>query len=76
MPSVPGYVHHPGHHCGSTALRNLLAFHGAEISEEMAFGLAILLALSRPYLGMHYPSDVLGGIALGVVLGLLVPLSL
>jgi len=42
----------------------------------LAFGLAILLALSRPYLGMHYPSDVLGGIALGVVLGLLVPLSL
>jgi hypothetical protein len=39
MPSVPGYVHTPGHHCGSTALRNLLAFHGAEISEEMAFGL-------------------------------------
>jgi hypothetical protein len=36
---VPGYVHTPGHHCGSTALRNLLAFHGTEISEEMAFGL-------------------------------------
>jgi hypothetical protein len=39
MPSVPGYVHTPGHHCGSTALRNLLAFRGHEISEEMAFGL-------------------------------------
>lgn len=39
MPTVPGYVHTPGNHCGSTALRNLLAFHGIEISEEMAFGL-------------------------------------
>ena len=39
MPSVPGYTHTPGHHCGSTALRNLLGFHGVEISEEMAFGL-------------------------------------
>jgi Butirosin biosynthesis protein H, N-terminal/Domain of unknown function (DUF4872) len=39
MPSVPNYTHTPGHHCGSTALRNLLAFHGADISEEMAFGL-------------------------------------
>jgi len=39
MPSVPGYVHTPGQHCGSTALRNLLGFHGVEISEEMAFGL-------------------------------------
>ncbi len=39
MPSVPGYIHTPGHHCGSTALRNLMSFHGVEISEEMAFGL-------------------------------------
>jgi len=39
MPFVPNYEHKPGHHCGSTALRNLLAFHGVEISEEMAFGL-------------------------------------
>jgi len=39
MPSVPGYTHIPGQHCGSTALRNLLGFHGVEISEEMAFGL-------------------------------------
>lgn len=39
MPSVPGFVHTPGNHCGSTALRNLLAFHGVELSEEMAFGL-------------------------------------
>ncbi len=36
---VPGYTHRPGNHCGSTALRNLLAFHGVEISEEMALGL-------------------------------------
>jgi hypothetical protein len=36
---VPGYRHTPGHHCGSTALRNLLAHHGVEISEEMALGL-------------------------------------
>jgi butirosin biosynthesis protein H-like/uncharacterized protein DUF4872 len=39
MPTVPGYVHTPGNHCGSTALRNLLGFHGLELSEEMAFGL-------------------------------------
>jgi hypothetical protein len=39
VPTVPGYLHHPGHHCGSTALRNLLAFHGTEVSEELAFGL-------------------------------------
>ena len=39
MATVPGFVHIPGNHCGSTALRNLLAFHGVAVSEEMAFGL-------------------------------------
>jgi decaprenylphosphoryl-5-phosphoribose phosphatase len=42
----------------------------------LAFVLAFALALGRPYLGMHYPSDVLAGAVLGVALGLLVPLSL
>jgi len=42
----------------------------------LAFLLAIALSLGRPYLGMHYPSDVLAGAALGVVLGLIVPLSI
>ena len=42
----------------------------------LAFVLALALALGRPYLGMHYPSDVLVGAGLGVLLGLLVPLSL
>ncbi len=36
---VPGYRHVPGNHCGSTALRNMLGFHGVEVTEEMAFGL-------------------------------------
>jgi membrane-associated phospholipid phosphatase len=42
----------------------------------LAFLLAAALALGRPYLGMHYPSDVLVGAVLGVALGLVVPLSL
>jgi Butirosin biosynthesis protein H, N-terminal/Domain of unknown function (DUF4872) len=39
MPFVPDYTHIPGHHCGSSALRNLLSFYGVDLSEEMAFGL-------------------------------------
>jgi len=42
----------------------------------LAFALAIALALGRPYLGMHYPSDVVAGALLGLALGLIVPLSL
>jgi membrane-associated phospholipid phosphatase len=37
--------------------------------------IALALSLGRPYLGMHYPSDVLAGALLGVALGLIVPLS-
>ena len=36
--------------------------------------LAAAIAIGRPYLGMHYPSDVLAGALLGTALGLLVPL--
>ena len=40
------------------------------------FALAALIAAGRPYLGMHYPSDVLGGAILGTLLGLIFPLGL
>ena len=33
------------------------------------YGVAVALALSRLYLGLHYPSDVLAGIALGSAFG-------
>jgi membrane-associated phospholipid phosphatase len=42
----------------------------------LAFVLAAAIALGRPYLGMHYPSDVIVGAVLGIALGLIVPLSL
>jgi membrane-associated phospholipid phosphatase len=35
--------------------------------------LAGTICVGRPYLGMHYPSDVLAGAALGLVIGSLVP---
>jgi decaprenylphosphoryl-5-phosphoribose phosphatase len=38
------------------------------------FVLAAAIAACRPYLGMHYPSDVLGGVLIGTALGLVVPL--
>jgi membrane-associated phospholipid phosphatase len=37
------------------------------------YGLAMAICASRPYLGMHYPSDVLAGVALGMLLGRVVP---
>ncbi|HEY2480543.1 MAG TPA: phosphatase PAP2 family protein [Solirubrobacterales bacterium] len=40
----------------------------------LAFVPAAALAAGRPYLGMHYPSDVAVGVVLGTLLGLAVPL--
>jgi membrane-associated phospholipid phosphatase len=48
------------------------------VDPAMAGALVVALAISlgRPYLGMHYPSDVLAGAFIGVALGLIVPLSI
>ncbi|MBN1289094.1 MAG: BtrH N-terminal domain-containing protein [Actinobacteria bacterium] len=36
---VDGFVHRPGGHCGSSAMRDVLRFYGHDLSEEMVFGL-------------------------------------
>ena len=33
------------------------------------FGLALLISWSRVYVGVHFPSDVLAGMAVGLVMG-------
>ena len=40
------------------------------------FILAFLIVVCRPYLGMHYPSDVIAGAILGTLLGLVWPIGL
>ncbi len=37
------------------------------------YALAAAICLSRPYLGMHYPSDVIAGAVLGIAIGALAP---
>jgi hypothetical protein len=58
---VAGYRHVPGNHCGSTALRNLLAFHGLEISEEMALGLGAGVCFYYAVLDGQSPSRFTNG---------------
>jgi membrane-associated phospholipid phosphatase len=40
----------------------------------LAFVPAVAVAAGRPYLGMHYPSDVAVGVVLGTALGFAIPL--
>ena len=42
-------------------------------SRAALYALAAAICIGRPYLGMHYPSDVLAGAALGAVIGSVVP---
>jgi membrane-associated phospholipid phosphatase len=39
------------------------------------FILAFAIGVCRPYLGMHYPSDVVAGALLGTALGLIAPIG-
>lgn len=36
---IPGYRHQPGFHCASSAIRNVLAFRGIQVSEPAVIGL-------------------------------------
>lgn len=42
-------------------------------ARPLVYTLAALICVGRPYLGMHYPSDVLVGIGLGLVIGRSIP---
>jgi membrane-associated phospholipid phosphatase len=47
--------------------------YGAVAPAAPLYGAACLFAVSRPYLGVHYPSDVLAGVALGTLVAELWP---
>lgn len=57
---LEGYIHKPGDHCFTSALRDVFEFHGFNMSEEMLFGLGSGLGLG--YINMRgFPDPILGG---------------
>ena len=65
-----GLYSFPSNHAANTATFAMLwmMFHGPR-QGLLAFVLAFMVALSRVYLGVHYPSDVLAGMVFGISLG-------
>ena len=69
IPRPSGYSFPSGHTSASFAAVAALYFSGERKIWKAALALAILIAFSRMYLYVHYPTDVLGGIICGIICG-------
>ncbi len=47
--------------------------YGRLVAPQALYAAALAFAVSRPYLGVHYPSDVLAGAVLGSIVGSVAP---
>jgi len=57
---LPGFIHVPGWHCGSTALADVMRYRGYNLSEAMCFGLGSGLGFVY-WQGGPTPTHALGG---------------
>jgi undecaprenyl-diphosphatase len=63
----------PSAHATSSVAAATAAGRIAPRAKPVVYTLAALICVGRPYLGMHYPSDVLVGVALGRLIGKSIP---
>lgn len=66
---APSSLSFPSAHATSSAAAAIALARLAPEARPYLFALAAAICVSRPYLGLHYPSDVAAGLALGAVLG-------
>jgi len=70
LAATPTQLSFPSAHA-ATSFAGALAYARLGLPAPALYALAASLALSRLYLGLHYPSDVLAGALLGTVLAAL-----
>lgn len=70
---APSSLSFPSAH-STSSFAVALAMTRVDPRAKVAFIPAVAMAAGRPYLGMHYPSDVVIGVLLGLALGATVPL--
>jgi membrane-associated phospholipid phosphatase len=73
LAKAPTKLSFPSAHATSSVAAATALGRVQPLARPYLFGLAAAICIGRPYLGMHYPSDVLGGAALGFCIGTLVP---
>ena len=73
LAKAPTKLSFPSAHATSSVAAATALGRVQPLARPYLFGLAAAICLGRPYLGMHYPSDVVGGAVLGLAIGSLVP---
>ena len=58
-----------GHTAASFAVATVLVMRAPKKLSIPAAVLAVIISLSRLYVGVHYPTDVLGGVFIGILCG-------
>ena len=69
-PTISGHSYPSAHSAMSFAAARTLS---EALPAVPLYAAAVAMALSRPYLGVHYPTDVLAGAGLGDAVGRLTP---
>ena len=71
---APSKLSFPSAHSTSSVAAAVVIGRVSPSARPVVYALAGAICIGRPYLGMHYPSDVMAGAALGSLLGRIYPL--
>ena len=72
IPKQPDPSFPSGHSAASFASTTAIYRHIPQKAGIPLLILAFLISFSRLYVGIHYPTDVIGGIIIGVIIGIIV----